>query len=70
LEVDAGTTEAPVLPRRPPARLSRFVDTEAEVGSDNEGHDDAIRVGSHSDEDGLVDQDQDLAELIDNSTVD
>jgi hypothetical protein len=44
------------------------MDVEAEVGSDNEMHDDVVKAGSNSEEEGLVEQD--LEELIDNTAVD
>jgi hypothetical protein len=49
------------------ARKNRFIDSEAEEGSDNELHDELVKHAGYSDEEGL--HEEDLEELIDNTVM-
>ncbi|CAG9317323.1 unnamed protein product [Blepharisma stoltei] len=58
----------PVEKRKAPRFVSKFLEDEAELGSDHEEHDDLVKV--HKDNDESSGDDKDLEELIDAGEVD
>lgn len=52
------------------AKLKKFLETEAELGSDNEEHDDVRkRIRSDDDEEDSYSDDPDLSGLVDNAPL-